>query len=137
MQQEMSTFAALRTLHSLIGDALTDIERVFDDYNSASFLSFPDLSPKSSNSSSSPPNSPGRDSSSATNFKSDPLLDFPSLDDPYDPASPVEALLSSPAVVRATKLIVASTGQLSAIVQRPFLTICDASMGVRLSVILS
>jgi hypothetical protein len=104
-----TTFAALRTLHNLIGEALTDIERVFTDSEISS------LGP-------SPPSSPS--------FTSQKPLDFPSLDDPFDPKSPAETLLSNPSVVRATKLLVASTGQLAAQVQRPFLTICDASMGV-------
>jgi hypothetical protein len=91
----MSTFAALRSLHSLIGAALDDIERTFHD--------------------------------------NDISLDFPSLDEPCDPSSLAETLLSSPAMVQASKLAVASAGQLTAMVQRPFLTICDASMGVSVS----
>jgi hypothetical protein len=88
----MSTFATLRSLHSLIGTALDDIERAFHEH--------------------------------------DVPLDFPSLEDPCNPSSPAETLLSSPAMIKASKLVVASAGQLSAMVQRPFLTICDAAMGV-------
>lgn len=118
----MSTFKALRILHNLIGEALADIERVFTDYEPSTYGSS-----NSSYRSSSPPSSP-------ITVAAQPL-DFPSLDDRYDSFSPAEALLSHPSVVHATKLLVASTGQLSAMVQRPFLTICDASMGVRMIVV--
>lgn len=120
----MATFASLRALHALIGDALDDIERIFVSCQ-------PSLhSPTSSESSGSVQHSSSpRNSGDKEVYR--PLLDFPSLDEPYDPLSPTEALLSHPTVVHATKLIVSATGQLTATVQRPFLTICDASMGVR------
>jgi hypothetical protein len=116
----MATFASLRALHALIGDALDDVERIFVSYQPSVH------SPTGSESSGSTqyslsPRVSGDDSAS---------LDFPSLDEPYDPLSPAEALLSHPTVVHATKLIVSATGQLAAVVQRPFLTICDATMGV-------
>ena len=118
----MTTFASLRALHALIGDALDDVERIFTSYQPSVY------SPTGSESSdgahhSSPSVSEGQEPNRA-------LFDFPSLDEPYNPLSPAEALLSHPTVVHATKLIVSATGQLAAVVQRPFLTICDATMGV-------
>jgi hypothetical protein len=100
----MATFARLRALHALIGDALDDIERIFV--------------------SSQPSTGPADEKQNRT------PLDFPSLDEPYDPLSPAEALLSHPTVVYASKLVVSASGQLTAMVQQPFLTICDATLGV-------
>lgn len=119
----MATFASLRTLHTLIGDALDDVERVFASYQP------PLHSPTFSDSSGSAKYSSSPRFSEDGELNRAPL-DFPSLDKPYDPLSPAEALLSHPTVVHATKLIVSATGQLAAVVQRPFLTICDATMGV-------
>ncbi|PPQ86971.1 hypothetical protein CVT25_009763 [Psilocybe cyanescens] len=59
-------------------------------------------------------------------------LDFPSLDAPCNPVSLAEALTSHPTVLAATCRIVAAAGQLSATVQTPFLTLCDATMGYHL-----
>lgn len=112
----MATFAGLRALHALIGDALEDIEHIFLSHQ-------PSVC------------SPMGSKFSARTLEDEEIprtpLDFPSLDEPYDPLSPAEALLSHPTVVHATKLLVSATGQLAASVQRPFLTICDATMGVR------
>ncbi|THU99018.1 hypothetical protein K435DRAFT_752418 [Dendrothele bispora CBS 962.96] len=58
--------------------------------------------------------------------------DFPSLDAPYDPSSISEALTSHPIVMSAINRIVAATGQMSLAVQRPFMSLCDASMGYHL-----
>ena len=118
----MATFASLRTLHALIGDALDDVERIFASYQP------PVCSPTGSESSGSAQYSSPRASENGEPTRAP--LDFPSLDESYDPLSPAEALLSHPTVVHATKLIVSATGQLAAMVQRPFLTICDATMGV-------
>ena len=41
-----------------------------------------------------------------------------------------ERLSASPAVLAAVNRLVAACGQMSASVQRPFLTVCDAAMGV-------
>ena len=41
-----------------------------------------------------------------------------------------ERLSASPAVLAAVSRLVAACGQMSASVQRPFLTVCDAAMGV-------
>lgn len=119
----MATFASLRTLHALIGDALDDVERIFVSYQPSVHSPTGSESSGSAQYSSSPRVSEDEEISRAP-------LDFPPLDEPYDPLSPAEALLSHPTVVRATKLIVSATGQLAAVVQRPFLTICDATMGV-------
>ena len=120
----MATFASLRALHALIGDALDDLELIFTSCQP------PVRSPTGSDSSGSAQHSSSPRTSGSEEVNRAPF-DFPSLDEPYDPLSPAEALLSHPTVVYATKLIVSATGQLAAIVQRPFLTICDATMGVR------
>ncbi|KAH9942675.1 hypothetical protein B0H21DRAFT_520593 [Amylocystis lapponica] len=84
-------------------------------------------------------------------------MDYPSLDLPYYPPPPssedddglgervcgmdadaedartrAEALTSHPVVIAATNRIVAACGQMTASVQRPFLTLCDAAMGYHL-----
>ena len=118
----MATFASLRALHALIGEALEDVERIFVSYQQSVH------SPTGSESSGSAQLSSPRVSEEQESNQA--LLDFPSLDEPYDPLSSAEMLLSHPTVVCATKLIVSATGQLAATVQRPFLTICDATMGV-------
>ena len=119
----MTTLATLRTLHTLIGDALDDIERVFVSHQpSVHSPTGPELS-GSSQHLPSPRVSEGDKPSPAP-------LDFPSLDEPYDPLSPAEALLLHPTIVRATKLIISATGQLEATVQRPLRTISDVVIGV-------
>ncbi|EPQ51450.1 O-methyltransferase, partial [Gloeophyllum trabeum ATCC 11539] len=59
-------------------------------------------------------------------------VDFPSLSEPYDPQSPSEKLTAHPDVASAVKKIVAACGQIGVMVQVPFLTLCDASMGYHL-----
>jgi len=56
--------------------------------------------------------------------------DFPSLDAPFDPTSLSEVLTSHPDVLNAISRIVAAAGHMTATVQTPFLTLCDATMGV-------
>ncbi|PFH49598.1 hypothetical protein AMATHDRAFT_147362 [Amanita thiersii Skay4041] len=56
------------------------------------------------------------------------LINFPSLDAPCDPNSLSELLTAEPPVVHAINLIIGAAGQLSAIVQSPFLSICDAAL---------
>ncbi|GBE83628.1 4-O-methyltransferase 1 [Sparassis crispa] len=80
------------------------------------------------------------------------FLDFPDPDVPFyntpakegdhevetlremqmDSRERAEALMSHPAVISATNRLVAACGQLTASVQRPFLTLSDASMGYHL-----
>ncbi|KAI0780347.1 S-adenosyl-L-methionine-dependent methyltransferase [Trametes elegans] len=155
------SFAALRSLHALIGDALDDIERVYQhaslDIPSApatpyapltspcapyrrrrsqseeaeevdSYHSFP---------TSQAPNTPRRNRGAPSLDVN--MLDFPSLDVPYYPTEDhppemdaAESLASHPDVIAATNRIVAACGQISATVHRPFLTLCDASMGYHL-----
>lgn len=57
-------------------------------------------------------------------------IDFPSLDAVHDASSLSEELTSHPEVASAITRIVAACGQMAATVQKPFLTLCDASMGV-------
>lgn len=158
------TFAALRSLYALIGDALDDIERVYQD---ASFdappatpatpydvLASPTTPYRRHRTLSSleedetgpihfpmgrPPKTPRRGhrgAGSSTDFQ---LLDFPALDNPYYPTEghaqeedAAESLASHPDVIAATNRIVAACGQIGATVHRPFLTLCDAAMGVRI-----
>ncbi|KAI0794881.1 S-adenosyl-L-methionine-dependent methyltransferase [Abortiporus biennis] len=150
------TFANLRALHALIGSAIDDIEKVYND-NSAKFTP---VVPSSS-----PPFQQKRMRSRAytlpasTNttpvFLPDPPLDFPDLDSPAPPPPPSsstpeftpvasseskeeerrkksEKLSTHPEVVAAASKIVAACGQISAMVQKPFLTLCDAAMGYHL-----
>ncbi|TFK98276.1 O-methyltransferase, partial [Pterulicium gracile] len=59
-------------------------------------------------------------------------MDFPSLNKMYDPNTAEEAMTATPEVARAISLIVAAASQLSASVQHPFLTICDAATAYHL-----
>lgn len=148
------TFATLRALQAIIGDAIDEIYAVYASENrpSPSPISSP-----SSSSPSTPPPSPKRHRSptppllalslssytvsSASHYSSsntpippldhDNILDFPDLDLPGDPSSPAEQLTSRPDVANAISRIVAATSQLAVVVRSPFLTICDATMIVR------
>lgn len=113
------SFAVLRDLHAILADALDDMQRVYDPDR------YSPLGPSSLQGEEKPYLSPISTSSSNT------PLDFPSLDTPYDPADPSEQLTTHPTVVVAINRIIAAAGQMAAIVQTPFLTLCDASMGVR------
>ena len=77
----------------------------------------------------SPPPSPSLPASPASP-RTNQRLDFPSLDLPYDPTSPSEALVSHPIVITSINRLVAAAGQMAAMTQTPFLSLCDASMGV-------
>ncbi|KAG6825824.1 hypothetical protein H0H92_002297, partial [Tricholoma furcatifolium] len=105
------TFADLRALHAILGDALDDIEHIYA----------PSKNDKASYAS--PPPSP-----------STPLgpLDFPSLNDPLDASHPAEQLTSHPVVLQAINKMVAAAGQIAMTVQRPFYSLCDAAMGYNL-----
>jgi hypothetical protein len=93
--------------------------------------SFPRMRSSHGSPASRSPFSPSSEPPSPIHFAPSPLiLDFPSLDAVYDPSSAAEALTSHPTVVAAINRIVAAAGQLSVTVQKPFLTLCDASMGV-------
>ncbi|KAJ7143712.1 hypothetical protein C8R44DRAFT_845906 [Mycena epipterygia] len=119
------TFAVLRALHAILGDALDDIERVYGQpQTSAEDHLTHKKAPSVSRAYASPPPSPS--SSSFT------PLDFPSLDAPYDAASTSEQLTAHPTVVAAINRIVAAAGQMAATVQVPFLSLCDAGMGYHL-----
>ncbi|KAJ6551774.1 hypothetical protein B0H19DRAFT_1297609 [Mycena capillaripes] len=128
----MMTFAVLRALHAILGDALHDIEAVYADQQ------HPQPTHKKANSFScayaSPPPSPSSSSVPCTNPLAGTVngLDFPSLDAPYDANSPAEQLTAHPTVVAAINRIVAASGQLAASVQTPFLLLCDAAMGYHL-----
>ncbi|KAH9896530.1 S-adenosyl-L-methionine-dependent methyltransferase [Cubamyces lactineus] len=157
------TFAALRSLHSLIGDALEDIERIYQDASLDRPSSIPNTPYTVLTSPCTPyrrphagseegddederhsfpvgqvPKTPNRAHRGAPSADFQ-MLDFPALDSPYYPTenhSPetdaAESLASHPDVIAATNRIVAACGQISATVHRPFLTMCDASMGYHL-----
>ena len=183
------TFAALRALHTLIGDALDDIERIYRDASHdaptpttpytvltglspytpylrrgsrdedalAANLHDDELSPSAARSLKTPlqgrraregsiggiPFPPSTASTSAGSAEGTvQQLDFPGLDTAYYPTEAhepevdaAESLASHPDVIAATNRIVAACGQISATVHRPFLTVCDAAMGVRASVL--
>jgi len=149
-RQVQMTFSTLRALQAIIGDAIDEIHTVY-----ASRLG----SPSPSSSSSTPPPSPPRQQhrsptppllslsnntlSSASHYSSsntplpssvydDTPLDFPDLDLPGDPSSPAEQLTSRPDVANAISRIVAAASQMAVVVRSPFLTICDATMIVRI-----
>ncbi|KAF8664228.1 hypothetical protein AX16_000790 [Volvariella volvacea WC 439] len=123
------TFAVLRALHAVIGEAIEDIERVY------SSQSQPSPSPCASSCLAGPYASPPPTPSTACpaiSCSSSIRPDFPSLDIPYDPTSVGEVLTSDPVVVEAISRIIAASGQLAATVQNPFLTLCDAAMNYHL-----
>ncbi|KAK0450283.1 uncharacterized protein EV420DRAFT_1338011 [Desarmillaria tabescens] len=149
------TFAILHELHAIIGGALDDIERVYKEASAhGEGLSTPGKSPapdfispsttttKEKSSSfaldhgyASPPPSPSIATATGRPFPhhrphtpSPPTLDFPALDLPCDPTSPSEVLTSHPTVMQAINRIIAAAGQMTATVQTPFLSLCDASM---------
>ncbi|KAJ7202040.1 O-methyltransferase [Mycena pura] len=124
------TFAVLRGLHAIIGDALHDIEQVY----AAHADDAPPTHKKTSSFSrvyASPPPSPSSSSSGPSIFTGNGL-DFPSLDASCDPTSPSEQLTAHPIVAAAINRIVAAAGQMAASVQAPFLSLCDAGMGYHL-----
>ncbi|KAF9531423.1 hypothetical protein CPB83DRAFT_809100 [Crepidotus variabilis] len=150
------TFANLRALHAIIGDALDDMERVYNSHrqttspetsdhqlyteeNLTSERNGVESSPKGHKTSlstshvyASPPPSPSVATSPNSEILRTPTTDFPSLDAPYEPNSISETLTTHPPVIAAIGRIIAAAGQLAATVQVPFLTICDASMGYHL-----
>ncbi|TFY57554.1 hypothetical protein EVG20_g8502 [Dentipellis fragilis] len=151
------TLAVLRALHAIIGDALEDIDAVYSTAASSrsSSCTLPkepdvDILPPSPASSTQPKSSARRAGTppllsnhsptpAATLSVSAPskrIIDFPSLDDPVDPADDADAeaerLRSNPAVANAISRIVAACGQLSITVRSPFLVLCDAGMGYHL-----
>lgn len=149
MASPTSTFATLKALHLVIADALDDVQRVFSQN------SLPDLPSSSASQCSSPvyPSSP--DPSSATSpfpttppasfpptplsatFPSPPhtdpgvpFVDYPSPDLPLVSNSLGEQLALHPDAAAAASRIVAACGQMSHIVHKPFLSLCDAIMSV-------
>jgi hypothetical protein len=92
-------------------------------------------SPSNSHAYASPPPSPSMTKTSHSvpappSASSTSTPDFPSLDTPCDPTSLSEALTAHPDVLSAISRIVAAAGHMTATVQTPFLTLCDATMGV-------
>ncbi|KAF9043854.1 S-adenosyl-L-methionine-dependent methyltransferase, partial [Hymenopellis radicata] len=141
------TFAVLRELHAIIGDALDDIEAVYRESSSSSTTvdgpstpsrpttTTPTFSPEHGYAS--PPPSPAMTSFPTTSLFSRPstptsTLDFPSLDAPYEAQSPAEMLMSHPMVSSAINRIVAAAGQMTMTVQMPFLSLSDAAMAYHL-----
>ena len=152
------TFATLRALQAIIGDAIDEIYAAYASENCPHLDSpTPPSSPSSSSSSTPPPSPPRRHRthtppllalspsnytvSSSSHYSSsntpvppldhDAILDFPDLDLPGDPSSPAEQLASRPDVANAISRIVAAASQMAVVVRSPFLTICDATMIVR------
>ncbi|KAJ8597167.1 S-adenosyl-L-methionine-dependent methyltransferase, partial [Rhizopogon salebrosus TDB-379] len=58
--------------------------------------------------------------------------DYPSPALPYLPSSPAEQLAAHPDASAAATRMIAAAGQIMSIVQKPFLFICDATMGYNL-----
>ena len=136
------TFVILRRLHTIIGDALDEIEGVYRSHgystqsktSDGSYSSVPHPSDKFSQSTfaayASPPPSPSTPTRWDSIGPHCSNLDFPSLDEPCNPTSLSEVLTSDPTVLSAISKIIAAAGQLTVTVQTPFLTLCDAIMGV-------
>ncbi|KIY50250.1 S-adenosyl-L-methionine-dependent methyltransferase, partial [Fistulina hepatica ATCC 64428] len=102
---------------------------------SPSVVRFP-ATPSSLTSSSTPcshKNSPSSSTQQSQQSSSFSLsLDWPNLDEVYDPSSAAEALTQHPDVIQASQKVIAACHHVAAILQAPFLTICDASMGYHL-----
>jgi hypothetical protein len=132
------TFATLRSLHVLMGDALDDIHRVFSQ--SSSPPSSQCLSPMyhtSPEPASMPPTPMSLTFSTQVSSYGVPLSpmfdlqhDYPSPAVPYLPSSPAEQLAAHPDASAAATRMIAAAGHIMSIVQKPFLFICDATMGV-------
>ncbi|KAG2367596.1 hypothetical protein BDR07DRAFT_1393039 [Suillus spraguei] len=130
------TFATLRALHALMGDALDDIHRIFSTSSTphssqCSSPAFPD-SPEPV---SVPPTPMSSTFSTQTSSYGTPLSplsnlqhDYPSPFLPYISSSPAEKLAACPAASAAATRIIAAAGQITSIVQKPFLFMSDASM---------
>lgn len=132
------TFADLKALHAIIGNAIDDMESIYGDVDAVRppVSSSPHQAKVSCSTDSgyaSPPPSPSVSSYRHFQSESSIPLDFPSLDLPLDASSPSETLTSHPVVISAINRIISAAGQLSATVQTPFLTLCDASMGVSIN----
>ena len=104
------SFATLRALHTTIGDALAELERVYQSH-------------------------PGSVDGAPLDY---PDLDVPYY--ATAPSSPsiatAEKLTLEPDAVVAARQIVAACGQLSASVHQPFFSLVDAAMSVRTSPLL-
>jgi hypothetical protein len=145
------TFSVLRALYGIIGEALDEMEAIYalhgsQNKSSAGKENYPNLSGRppsgrsdrphhhpalsinsSSNAYLSPPPSPCVKTDA---FHESSTPDFPSLDAHCDPSSLSETLTQHPDVIAAINRIIAACGQMTATVQTPFLTICDATMSV-------
>lgn len=157
------TFFVLRALHGIVGESLDDIEAVYALHGSqdkppsglgtsrdkattqgqrGSYSAHagpshrPSLSVNSlSNVYASPPPSPCIKTENSAESLRQQHLDFPSLDAPWNPTSLSETLTQHPDVVAAINRIIAACGQMTATIQTPFLTLCDAVMGVSMQVL--
>ncbi|KAG1864444.1 hypothetical protein C8R48DRAFT_634050 [Suillus tomentosus] len=130
------TFATLRALHALMGDALDDIHRIFSDSSTphssqCSSPAFPD-SPEPVSVPATPLSSTFSTQTSSYGTPLSPLsnlqYDYPSPSLPYISSSPAEKLAACPAATAAATRIISAAGQITSIVQKPFLFMSDASM---------
>jgi hypothetical protein len=60
-------------------------------------------------------------------------LDFPSLNDPFDPTHPASGLIFKPEIAADVALVVAATEQLAVTIRHPVSTSYDAAMSVSCS----
>ncbi|KAG2068138.1 hypothetical protein BDR04DRAFT_791799 [Suillus decipiens] len=130
------TFATLRALHALMGDALDDLHRIFSTSSTphssqCSSPAFPD-SPEPVSVPPTPMSSTFSTQASSYGTPLSPLSnlqhDYPSPSLPYISSSPAEKLAACPAASAAATRIIAAAGQITSIVQKPFLFMSDASM---------
>ena len=105
------TFATLRALHTVIGDALTELERVYAarSAESGTSLDYPSL------------DVPYYHNNNSANAQSSAE------------AEAAEKLAEDPAVVMTANHIVAACEQLAVSVHRPFFTLTEGIMSVRFS----
>ncbi|KAL4080019.1 hypothetical protein V8B97DRAFT_2002489 [Scleroderma yunnanense] len=152
MSTTTPTFATLRALHAVIGDALDEIQHVcshnvpIETSSLASSRSssqpcpntsdvFPVPSVSATPSISFPPTPLSANFADCTDphfRRSSSVVDYPSPDKPYQQGSPSEQLAAHPRVTSATLKIIAACGRISSIIHKPFLTLCDAVMSYNL-----
>ncbi|KAG1817812.1 S-adenosyl-L-methionine-dependent methyltransferase, partial [Suillus variegatus] len=119
-----------------MGDALDDIHRIFSDSSTphssqCSSPAFPD-SPEPVSVPATPLSSTFSTQTSSYGTPLSPLsnlqYDYPSPSLPYISSSPAEKLAACPAATAAATRIISAAGQITSIVQKPFLFMSDASM---------
>ncbi|KAI9451776.1 S-adenosyl-L-methionine-dependent methyltransferase [Russula earlei] len=116
------TFATLRALQAIIGDAIDEIYLAYASENS------PSPSPSPSVSSSPSPKQHRSPTPPLLSLSNHTLSLLRQITLNPNPSSPAEQLTFRPDVANAISRIVAAASQMAVVVRSPFLTICDATM---------